>query len=785
VKLHLLLLLGVITAIAAHGQLIDKASGKAYKNIVIAPKAPSTVRMAASDLKKYLKAVCNADLSIATGSTEKTGNIYLGLSRELQQAGFTVKGFKPDEFRIVNRDGNLYIWGRDYSGPPVRGINHPWRLQEIYNSKLKLDAFGETGSMYGAYYFLEKFAGIRWYMPGELGTVIPRKDKLEIPRVTISRAPDFTCRNAFFCGFNLDPVDALWYRRAGFGGLYPIQIVHSFNFFTFRNYQKKHPEYFALVDGKRDFGNKCASVGGGNLCLSNPAVAQQWVKDICAYFKANPTEYVYPVVPNDGLGRICGCPKCQAQLNRKAPDAGRFSNYIWGFVNKVAKRVAEKYPDKMVGCLAYEKYLEPPTNIRHLGPNVVVMICKWRNRFGNPNYKRTMRERIEKWRKKCKHIYFWEYYLPRMPWRNLPIVFPHLTSEDVKYMKKINSGGEFIEADPVNWPNSSLPRKMLYPAMQHLDLYITAKLYWDTEQDVDQLLDEYFKLFYGPAEKEMKEFWLLAEKLWIAENKTTSNPSPLGVFPKPDLDKLSALLTAAAGKTESGTVYRKRVELIANEFGIGRRTISQVLRKAPPVLTVPFTETSILPDGSLSEGIYEKIIPQVFVDRAGEAAAYKSYLYAAHDSQNLYLAFINYEPEMNKLQTRCTRRDQDRIWLDDCVDIYLCPDTKNRKQCYQFIINAKGVVWDGRYGFKTSTQPEVSWNSGIKAAVLTQPNRWTVEVKIPLKDIGLSGGAKEIAANFYRIRVAFGGQVYGCWSPIADDHHFTPERFGVLKLDKK
>ena len=83
------------------------------------------MRLAASDLKKYLKAVCKVNLAIKTTTKEKTGNIYLGLSPELKKQGFTLKGIKPDGFKIISKNSNLYIWGRDYSGYPISNKERP------------------------------------------------------------------------------------------------------------------------------------------------------------------------------------------------------------------------------------------------------------------------------------------------------------------------------------------------------------------------------------------------------------------------------------------------------------------------------------------------------------------------------------------------------------------------------------------------------------------------------------------------------------------------------------
>ena len=152
----LLLVLGLISSIA-NGQIIDKTSGKAYTRIIIAADAPSSVHLAASDLKKYLKAVCDADLQIETSNSEKTGNIYVGLNPELKKHDFSLKGLKSDGFKIINRNGNLYIFGRDYSGPPVSAMMM-FTKKEVYNSKLKIGAFGEAGHYMECIIFLKNLS---------------------------------------------------------------------------------------------------------------------------------------------------------------------------------------------------------------------------------------------------------------------------------------------------------------------------------------------------------------------------------------------------------------------------------------------------------------------------------------------------------------------------------------------------------------------------------------------------------------------------------------------------
>ena len=44
------------------------------------------------------------------------------------------------------------------------------------------------------------------------------------------------------------------------------------------------------------------------------------------------------------------------------------------------------------------------------------------------------------------------------------------------------------------------------PGFNHLNYYISGRYEWDTDQNIDDVLDEYFRLFYGPAAEAMKAF---------------------------------------------------------------------------------------------------------------------------------------------------------------------------------------------------------------------------------------------------------------------------------------
>jgi hypothetical protein len=777
IVMGLLGLLSVETSVSIAKSILI-ANGQPKAVIVVSAKAPDSVQYAAGELQSYLKEVSGATLAIQHEKSDKLFNIFVGENDFTKNLGLSAQGLTSDGFKITTGENYLAIFGRDYSGPPIYGLRNPWNYNEVYNPELKLGAFGEMGTLFGVYHFLEDVCGIRWYMPGDLGTVIPKKETIVIDEINLKVSPAFEYRYPWFCNFDSSETDARWYRRVGFGAPYPAQIIDSFGLFI--KYKDVHPDYFALIDGKRDFSNLSTVVGPGNLCLSNPKVVEQWIADIDDYFDKNPNQYIFPLSPNDGMTKICECSACQRQLSSELGDAGQFSNYVWTFINKVAAGVAKKHPDKFVGGIAYEGYNFPPSNIEKFNPNVAVMICKSRGSYPNKDAFKKNQRSIEDWRKKTNNIYFWEYYeYSWLPWRNFPVVFPHIIATDLKSLKGV-SRGEFIEAESTIGGES---KKIDLPGMSHINLYITAKLLWNPDQNVDDLLNEYYDKFYGPAAKPMKAFWMLAEEIWMTRSPIGN---PINVYTKADMTRFANDLKEAKAKTIEGSIYRKRVELIESEFLPAKRKLANVLVTNPPKWELTERTGEVKIDGRLDDAIWKNIEPMYFVDNDGETAEYKTWMLIARDNDNLYLAFLNYEPEMKNLTVKCTERDQNHgpgMWEDDSEEIFIVPDPGDKKDYLHWIINAKGMVWDGRITNGEFLTADINWNSTIEARTRLEPNRWVLEVRIPFKDLGVKPvGCRKILANFYRNRYCGCSPVYSCWSPTLTYQHANPDRFGTISL---
>src|SRR5262249_55761592 len=113
-----------------------------------------------------------------------------------------------------------------------------------------------------------------------------------------------------------------------------------------------HPEYLALVKGKRQ---------GPQLCVSNPDVRRLVADWALEQLRKRPELDMVSLETSDGDGH-CECDQCRK--------LGSISDRVFGLANDVARVVAKERPGKMVGLYAYNDHGEPPTF--DLEPNVYV-----------------------------------------------------------------------------------------------------------------------------------------------------------------------------------------------------------------------------------------------------------------------------------------------------------------------------------------------------------------------------------------------------------------------------
>lgn len=755
-------------------------NGEVKSSIVIAETASTPVRQAAHELAHWLKSATGREWFIGYEPKDGLLPIYLGDSEFARAHGFDRDALKSDGYLLKVTDEYLLLAGRDYPGGMLEGLIQPLTAEFCWSPELELNAFGEMGTFNGVERFLEKYVGIRFYMVGYSGTVVPPCSILTVPEQETTDAPDFEYRHPWFCNFRDSLPDALWYRRVGFGAKAPICVNHSY--MNMQWYRDSRPDFFAIIDGKPDFDRRSVQMGGGNYCLTNPDLIQTWVDTICNFFESNPQQDLYPLCPNDGLDRICECEACQALRSPELGERGEFSNYVWSFTDRVAREVAKRCPGKMIGTFAYEKYWIPPTKPAELAPNVAVMICYNRFQLNDPAMKAKVRANIEQWSKRCANVYFWTYqitdYMP--PWQGMPVCYPHLLAEDIRANYALKTKGEFIESEFTPEPSQFFHYwRINLPAMSHLNTYVLAKLLWDANTDVDALLDEYYHLFYGGAADVMKRFWEKAEQIALSRPFLWGISTPMKFFTRDDAQEFLDLLDEAQAKEPYGTQAYFHIGAIRGEM---KPYMDNLLNASAAMrtLSLPLMNAPLAFDDKLDCSEWNESAAYDFTAKDGSPSPYPTRLKAMADNDGLTLEITSKEPHMAEVVAACHDRDEGDIWRDDCIEFFFVKQdgTANR----HFMVTSRNVIWDSVWEGEDGAE-DSSWNSACVSYAEKSADSWTVRIFIPWQDLDVTPETiGQLRTNIYRNRIRNEVPCYMSFSPCQALPHRSPDYFVNLKF---
>lgn len=155
------------------------------------------------------------------------------------------------------------------------------------------------------------------------------------------------------------------------------------------------------------------------------------------------------------------------------------------------------------------------------------------------------------------------------------------------------------------------------------------------------------------------------------------------------------------------------------------------------------------------------------------------------DDKNIYLKIRCQEPQINKIVTKCKKRDG-HTYGDDSIEIFLAPSGLT-KDYYHFIVNSAGVVFDEKINAFTNRYP--AWNASVKSTSEKDAKSWTVTLTIPLKGINTDSKQSLMLFNLTRTRrLTSGGpkviKRHSSWSPILNGGFNSPMAFGVLTNEK-
>lgn len=372
-------------------------------------------------------------------------------------------------------------------------------LIDVSPDEIMLTASDTLGVVNGLYTILDQW-GCRWILPGKLGEVIPRRDTLTLPigGESVTIAMDSRVDSSWMQGDDHPE----WRRRNRRSAKQWLTAQHYWLYaIPPKEYYKDHPEYYALIGGKRV---------PTQLCTSNPEVRELMVQKALEYFKSHPNIASFPMDPADNFDH-CQCDNCRKldDPNQKAEGYPCVTNRVAAFANYVAERIADKYPAKKVGFYAYANKKTPPTIKLH--PNVFVPYTRDSSSLihltPDPEVPSSAEywELLKKWQQACPNMYIYEY--DPVSWTGslpCPIYLERARALKKQYAMGIKGAINDMgpRADATLFPNR----------------YMEARFKANPNLDPEQELADMCNKFFGPAGKAMDNYYLTLAKVTECKN---------------------------------------------------------------------------------------------------------------------------------------------------------------------------------------------------------------------------------------------------------------------------
>ncbi|MEM7013808.1 MAG: DUF4838 domain-containing protein, partial [Verrucomicrobiota bacterium] len=725
-------------------------NGEPRAEIVIAEDPSRTTRLAAAELQETLEKISGAKLPI-TSKPENGVAIYVGESEHTRKLGVTAENLEHGAYHIKSSETWLALIGDDTEFEP----NEPWaknngdrqKLQARWEEASGLPYGVPNGGMYknrrrmpeelakedGEYFwgmdergsynavcgFLRSL-GARWYLPGELGEVLPDMPTIPLPKIDEITKPDFEIRQFSVRIGNTDDDVTRWVMRLGIRQVYGLMIAHGMHTMTHPDQLKTDkPDWFAVYGGKPD-----TQIGKrlNHLCYSNEELFEETVKWARAQFDVYDFEAV-SIMPPDAYGAICQGEICESKQIDEMGSRGKLSNHVWDFANRVAKEVGKTHPDKFISCCAYGANTEVPTNIDKLEPNVQVIIVGGRRpRNSLPEQREYVDNLRAGWMQLTDQpIIIFENYPFTGRGTYLPAFVARTNGQSINATKG-NSRGEDI------W--LSFPRFHDDPniGFDHFQIYTTARMWWGgKDADAGVMLEEYCNTFYGDAGPTMLKFFDFCEANYQAmEDALEPAETALAMFEE------------AKSSVNPDSIYAKRLGLIDRFLEALRSKAEQLGQGRGPVAkmrTVWEPREPIVVDGKLDDEYWVRhrdwSVTRMRELQTGGQPIFGTSVMAGWDrhGQNVYFAIRCEERPGDELNITAEKHDDQAIWYGDVVEILLDTDSHSY---YQIAVNPAGALVDLDRGADKSAW--FRWESQAEVATHVADDHWTVEIRIPVTE---------------------------------------------------
>ena len=430
-------------------------------------------------------------------------------------------------------------------------------------------------TLWGAYDFIERFLGCRYYYPGPDGSVRPSCTNLVLAPCAYTDAPRFRNRDG---GFNPDlatvsrtlgtplvrasisdwraasriartvpfsanhsPEPRAWaashpewmglsFLRRPDGGFYYCPTNHMKNYFDVTNLDFAD----ALVEGlARDDTPEGHRRQGFSICDARTVVFGQ-----CDSFRTLEEMRANPVVKREGL---------ITDANVALGPCGYFSDIYGRFYQRLAERLNVRLPGRRLILMPYAGCTYAPTQerFRRLPDNVELCVClpKVPRFIRNPQVRYLMVRELHRWTeviggRPVQQI--WTYNAFNSPFEQA-VANEFLPETIAAFGKDLGDTGIIVDLGlyPVTLPGQCIPFHFYY------ETYCAFRALWGGARfNPEAALDEHWTLFYGSdAGAHLRELHRILKDAFLAVSVPATRVRSL--YPVETLGRIEAELAAA------------------------------------------------------------------------------------------------------------------------------------------------------------------------------------------------------------------------------------------------
>lgn len=752
--------------------------------IVVASNPIRSTCFAAYELQQHVQKITGAKLPIIREGDFTNGfPIYVGQSQKVRDLGLKDHAMGYETYAVKFFPDCIVLTG------PIDDGNVVPMGESVEVTKPSENLWMQRGPLYAVYDFLEKDCDVRWYTPGDIGTIYPTMKTLTVKPMDYIRQPAVKGRQSGWgAGFGMwgetsqDDVK-LFYLRNKEGGSMNHGFCHSFEGFParFSHADSSHPELFERDEP--DFFSR--DQGVGQMCFSSTGLLAQTIQDARHFFDTGELKYrsagggdVYEIVPRD-TGINCTCEKCKALLGASSGsfNSGKSSTIFWTFANNVANAIAQSHPGKYIGCLAYLDYAVPPEGMTiasniYVGPALGTRT--WINGGGEDMalYKGWVKAAPGRVRSMWLYPCFPNESTSTRGYHCFPALMPHNLADQ---MKMFTSDGVLSFNMCGSW--------------ELLECYLSLKYQDDPNRDTEAFISEFFTRFYGAAAEPMKKLYLGIEAAyWDPKNYPNGQYScdqsvcwgTLGSTERMTkwqgyMDEAKQLASSDAEKKRVATFENSLWKFMKEgkadwEFKKDSAADVEKLKSLPPP-SATIARVDVAPDGDINKVDWSKV-EKLKINRANDGFPSKDRnadLQMAHDGVNFYI-HLHENGDASQFKN-------DGWFFGHRWELFYGPSRtgdQNTNATYRQValhVGSKMDVWR-----------EDSLYTGVVYSSENNALGWDMKLTIPLAQIndhGVKPGEK-FYMNF--IRGAFDGSSTLAFSPIFQVMYHCPTRFAEFTL---